>query len=325
VELLVTGNPDPDSRLPYLIRVPVGEGLVFATSGTWPRMKALYCHPIPIDEWPAGTEVVERVELRSCRRRGAAIDVVATRARENRSQLVYTTARGREVVFWQSARTRKQSRPGVRVPSARAAGLAELVIVVDAHERYGYDFADKPVTTVRRGLSCGDYGLLIDGRLVAAVERKSLPDLVASLLDGTLKYQLTELAALPRAAVVVEDRYSEIFTLVHARPAVVADGLAELQVGFPNVAIVFCQTRRLAQEYTYRYLAAAYTWVADSSDTATVFGADVTLAVAPDQPEPNTTEIRAWARSIGLPVSDRGQLRSAIRQAWHDAHRGSAQ
>jgi len=258
VELLVTGNPDPDSRLPYLIRVPVGEGLVFATSGTWPRMKALYCHPIPIDEWPAGTEVVERVELRSCRRRGAAIDVVATRARENRSQLVYTTARGREVVFWQSARTRKQSRPGVRVPSARAAGLAELVIVVDAHERYGYDFADKPVTTVRRGLSCGDYGLLIDGRLVAAVERKSLPDLVASLLDGTLKYQLTELAALPRAAVVVEDRYSEIFTLVHARPAVVADGLAELQVGFPNVAIVFCQTRRLAQEYTYRYLAAAH-------------------------------------------------------------------
>ena len=325
MELLVTGNPDPDSRLPYLIRVPVGEGLVFATSGTWPRMKALYCHPIPIGEWPAGAEVVERVELRSCRRRGAAIDVVATRARENRSQLVYTTARGREVVFWQSARTRKQSRPGVRVPSARAAGLAELVIVVDAHERYGYDFADKPVTTVRRGLSCGDYGLLIDGRLVAAVERKSLPDLVASLLDGTLKYQLTELAALPRAAVVVEDRYSEIFTLVHARPAVVADGLAELQVGFPNVAIVFCQTRRLAQEYTYRYLAAAHTWVADSSDTATVFGADVTLAVAPDQPEPNTTEIRAWARSIGLPVSDRGRLRPAIRQAWHDAHRSSAQ
>ena len=325
MELLVTGNPDPDSRLPYLIRVPVGAGLVFATSGTWPRMKALYCHPIPIEEWPAGTEVVERVELRSCRRRGAAIDVVATRARENRSQLVYTTARGREVVFWQSARTRKQSRPGVRVPSARAAGLAELVIVVDAHERYGYDFADKPVTTVRRGLSCGDYGLFIDGRLVAAVERKSLPDLVASLLDGTLKYQLTELAALPRAAVVVEDRYSEIFTLVHARPAVVADGLAELQVGFPNVAIVFCQTRRLAQEYTYRYLAAAYTWVADSSDTTTVFGADVTLAVAPDQPEPNTTEIRAWARSIGLPVSDCGRLRPAIRQAWHDAHRSSAE
>jgi hypothetical protein len=40
--------------------------------------------------------------LRSCVRRGAAIDLVLDRARENRSQLVFTTARGREVVFWQS-------------------------------------------------------------------------------------------------------------------------------------------------------------------------------------------------------------------------------
>ena len=30
--------------------------------------------------------------LRSCRRRGAAIDVIVQRSRENRSQLVFTTA-----------------------------------------------------------------------------------------------------------------------------------------------------------------------------------------------------------------------------------------
>ena len=44
------------------------------------------------------------------------------RSRENRSQLVFTTARGRDVVFWQSPRTRKQARPNVRTPTARAAG-----------------------------------------------------------------------------------------------------------------------------------------------------------------------------------------------------------
>lgn len=33
------------------------------------------------------------------------------------------------------------------------------------------------------------------------------PDLVACLLNSRLKFHLTELAALPRAAVVVEDRY----------------------------------------------------------------------------------------------------------------------
>jgi ERCC4-type nuclease len=47
----------------------------------------------------------------------------------------------------------------------------------------------------------------VPGRLVASVERKSLTDLVASLTSGRLRYALGELAALPRAAAVVEDRY----------------------------------------------------------------------------------------------------------------------
>ncbi len=58
--------------------------------------------------------------LRSCQRRGASIDVIVDRARENRSQLVFTVARGRDMVFWQSPRTRKQARPNVRTPAARA-------------------------------------------------------------------------------------------------------------------------------------------------------------------------------------------------------------
>ncbi len=67
-------------------------------------------------------------------RRGAAIGLILDRGRENRSQLVFTIARGRDVVFWQSPHTRKQARPG----------------------------------------------------------------LVSSLLDGTLRYAVAELAALPR-------------------------------------------------------------------------------------------------------------------------------
>jgi hypothetical protein len=35
-------------------------------------------------------------------------------------------------VFWQSARTRKQARPNVRTPTARAHGIDDLQIVVDA-------------------------------------------------------------------------------------------------------------------------------------------------------------------------------------------------
>jgi len=66
---------------------------------------------------------------------------------------------------------------------------------------------------------------------------------VASLIGRTLRYALAELAARPRAAVVVEDRYSGVFTLDRVRPAMIADGLAELQVHWPNLPIVFRQTR----------------------------------------------------------------------------------
>lgn len=45
-ELVIVRNPDPDSRLPYLIRLPLGsEGLFLRAGGTWPREKAIYCYP----------------------------------------------------------------------------------------------------------------------------------------------------------------------------------------------------------------------------------------------------------------------------------------
>ncbi len=135
-------------------------------------------------------------------------------------------------------------------PSSRAAGIAELEIVLDSHEQYAYRFSGQQVSTVKRALPCGDYGLAIGGRLIASVERKSLSDLVASLTSGKLRYALAELAALPRAAVVVEDRYSQVFKLERVRPALVADGLAELQIRWPSVPVVFCETRRLAEEWT---------------------------------------------------------------------------
>jgi hypothetical protein len=331
-ELLIAVNPDPDSRLPYLLRVPLGSGMVFSTSGTWPRTKALYCYPLPSQQWPAEPQIVERVAVRSCARRGAAIELVLDRGRENRSQLVFTKARGRDAVFWQSPRTRKQARPNVTTPTARAAGIAQLEIVIDTREQYAYRFATQQVSTVKRALPCGDYGTTVGDRLVAVVERKSLADLVSSLLNGTLRYALGELAALPRAAVVVEDRYSHVFKLDWVRPAVVADALAELQVRWPDVPIIFCETRHLAEEWTYRYLAAAHTWaitelaITDRLDSHTV---DTPTDLTGEQPltksrvnatQPSARELRAWARAAGIDVPDRGRLRPEIRQAWHHAH-----
>jgi hypothetical protein len=322
VDLVIARNPDPESRLPYLLWVPLGAGLVFSTAGTWPRTEALYCYPLALEDWPDHPEIVERVGLRSCRRRGAAIDLILDRARENRSQLVFTTARGRDAVFWQTPRVRKQARPQVRTPTARAAGVTDLEIIVDTHERYPYRFDRQAVRTVARALPCGDYGIVVDGRLVAAVERKSLADLVSSLTGGKLHYALGDLAALPRGALVIEDRYSQIFKLDRVRPAVVADGLAEYQVRWPTVPIVFCETRQLAEVWTYRYLAASHTW-AHSEPAALARIATAAaheLHDAPDAPGPSTAEVRTWARANNIPVPDRGRLRPEVWDAWHSAH-----
>ncbi|NLD77904.1 MAG: hypothetical protein GX643_14695, partial [Acidimicrobiales bacterium] len=222
-DFVVARNPDERSTLPYLVRLPLGrDGVVLKVRDTWPRTSKVYCHPS--DDWPIDPDVVERVPVRSCLRRGAAIDLVLDRGRENRSQFVFTRARGREVVFWQSARTSKQARPNVSVPTKRAFGEV-LEIVVDSHERYAWSFSAQQATTRRGGLTVGDYAVELDGTVAAAVERKSLADLASTLTSGKLRYVLAALSDVPRGALVVEDRYAAVFKHSHVRPAVFAEGL----------------------------------------------------------------------------------------------------
>ncbi len=56
---------------------------------------------------------------------------------------------------------------------------------------------------------------------------------------------------------VVEERYSAVFKLDHVRPSLVADLIVQCQVRWPMVPIVFTDNRALAQEWAYRFLAAA--------------------------------------------------------------------
>lgn len=70
-ETLIATNPDPDSRLPYLLRIPLAGGMVFRTAGTWPRTNALYCYPLDVGYWPDVPEIVERAPVRSCVRRSS--------------------------------------------------------------------------------------------------------------------------------------------------------------------------------------------------------------------------------------------------------------
>ncbi len=257
---LVARNPDPDSTLPYLLRLPLPGGpLLLKARDPWPRTTKVYCHRAEF--WPEDPDLVEETPIRSCERRGVAIDLVLDRSRLNRSQFVFTKIQGgREAIFWQSPRTTRTARPGLRVPTRRASRHQALEILVDSRERYPYRFARQQAVTERRAIPAGDYGVELDGDLVAVVERKTVQDLASCLVDGSLAYLLAELSALPRAALVVEGRYAQLLKLEHVKAGFVAELLATVQVRYPSVPIVFLDTRPLAEEWSFRFLGAALSY-----------------------------------------------------------------
>jgi hypothetical protein len=228
---------------------------VLKARDTWPRASRVYCHAFE-DAWPKDPEIVEEVPVRSIRRRGIVIDLVLDRPRLSRSQFAFTETRGRPAIFWQTQKAAKAANPGARIPRARALPDG-FEIAIDTRERSPYRFANRGVRTERSALGAGDYAILADGDPIASVERKTLENLAASLSDGTLAFQMQRLAEIASAAVVVEGRYSALFKLEHVSGAWLADMLARLHVRYPEVPVVFADSRRFAEEWTYRFLAAA--------------------------------------------------------------------
>jgi len=106
-------------------------------------------------------------------------------------------------------------------------------------------------------LPAGDYGVREGERWVAVVERKSIEDLVSSLSNGTLAFQLAAMADLPLAAVVVEGRYPKLFEVPRVPEGWLPDVLARLQVRYREIPVVFADSRKFAEEWTYRFLATA--------------------------------------------------------------------
>ena len=254
-------NPDAESRLPYLIWLPIEGGLVLKARETWPRASRVFCAQ-DATGWDRAAEQLEDVPVLLCRRRGAAIDLVLDRPSLSRSQFVFTQARGRSAIWWQTQKTAQAANPGARIPRGRSAGV--LTIAIDTREKYGWKFADRELVIERRALPAGDYAAIVGGAVVAAIERKTLENLATSLSDGSLAFLLQRLAELPRAAIVVEGDYPDLFRTQPGRGSWLADMLGRLAVRYPEVPVVFAGSRKFAEEWAYRFLGAA---VADHTES----------------------------------------------------------
>lgn len=251
-------NPQPDSKLPYLLHLPLDGGLLLKARDVWPSSSRVYCHRLE-EPWPADAEVLERATARLCRRRGAAVDLVLERSVRARSQFVFTQVRGRAAIFWQTQKTARTANPGARVPRGRT--LEEpLAVLIDTRERYPYRFTAHAVAPRREALPAGDYGVRgAGGELLATVERKTLENLASSLSDGTLAFQLARLAEVPLSVVAVEGRYSALLGHQHAPAGWLADQLVRLQARYPQVPVLFLDSRRHAEDWTHRFLLTAVT------------------------------------------------------------------
>src|SRR5437667_8435924 len=250
----VARNPDAESRLPYLIWLPIDGGLVLKARETWPRANRVFCAQ-DATGWDERVGLLEDVAVLLCRRRGAAIDLVLDRPSLSRSQFVFTEARGRPAIWWQTQKTAQAANPGARIPRGLSAG--PLTIAIDTREKYGWKFAGRTVAIERHALKAGDYAAVVGEAVVAVIERKTLDNLATSLSDGGLAFQMQRLAEVARAAIVVEGDYPDLFRTQPGRGSWLAVMLGRIAVRYPEVPVVFAGSRRFAEEWAYRFLGAA--------------------------------------------------------------------
>jgi hypothetical protein len=111
----VARNPDPESRLPYLVWLPIDQGLALKVREPYPRFSRVFC--AEADSWNDSAPLLDEATVVLCRRRGAAIDLVLDRPKFARSQFVFTNARG---VRRSGGRRSQLSNRQIPVPEFRA-------------------------------------------------------------------------------------------------------------------------------------------------------------------------------------------------------------
>jgi hypothetical protein len=130
---------------------------------------------------------------------------------------------------------------------------------------------------------------------------------------------VSELATVPGAAVVVEERYSRLSGLPFVQPGFVADLLARVQVRWPSVPVFFAETRPMAEEWTFRFVGACLAEKSGADRVAhRLAGLVGTDALPPAAATP--AQLRAWALGQGVALSSKGRVAARVVVAYEAAH-----
>jgi len=255
-----------EGRFPYRVVVERDGHILLAVraASPWPGPgQQVFClREDGTDSTPAG-ELVEQAPVVAFTRLGRKLAIVLDRAQRKRCEFLFVSKPYRdgsgvyEQVFFRTesgirshrSRTRLEVRPRE----------VQLRVVVDSAERYPWRFPGAEVIT--RRLPVGDYALLDGERMAAVVERKSFDNLLGDL--GAMQawhHALADLSRCERAALVIEAQYGDFLDerrLDGRWPrAHVARVLAEVAVLHPQLPVVYAGSRKLANQWVYRFFLA---------------------------------------------------------------------
>lgn len=165
---------------------------------------------------------------------------------------------GYEQRFWLTQPAMQRHRPSFRLATRQTE--VKLVVRVDSNEKNPWRF---PGVVVERGpISCGDCALMPGEEYLAIIERKTMDDVLADFgVMPALHRRLTELAARPCHALVIEASYADCLNLrklYHYIPCLRAMAIAALHALHPGPLIVYGENRRAANEWTRHFFTAVW-------------------------------------------------------------------
>ena len=256
-------------RFPYRLQIQRGEEpwLILRTQDHWPAAgKRIFC--LREEETPDSDEVLEeleRVNIVAFHERGRRLSVVLDRKRYKRCDFLFLAkpykdrpGESYEQIFWLTQKAIMQHRPAYKLVSRSSRTV--FTVHIDSNERYPWSFPG--MVTKRASLPIGDYALMDGDDIIALVERKTLDNLLADFgVMQVLHQKLAELATYQNNAMVIEVPYADFLNpakVHHYTAGFCAKAVGELHALHPDLRIVYCANRKVANEWTRHYFAAVW-------------------------------------------------------------------
>ena len=266
----VFANDSEDQKFPYILGIEetAGQFLCLAAQDRWPATnKNIFCKRLGYftEQDLEQFTVVDSSNIKSLMHYGKKLEIILDRKVRKRCWFItiekeYKTRPGEyyEQIFWITQSSARARGRGAYIP--QGGKNESFDIVIDTRERYPWKFPK--CNAVKGNLAVGDYGLKCDDQFIAIVERKTRENILHDIQSfESLRASLHELKTIPYRAVVLECSYADLINPKknpYFSPSYIADVLAELYVLFPDIQIVFCDNRKMANEWAYRWFKRIY-------------------------------------------------------------------